>query len=104
MLYLNKNEEKIIGVFIDVEDRYVQTNLILVWMDGSKIIAKYDSFIEDENGLELDDENYEEFWSFVFEKIAIYGNPPIEVTEDNYFTINYHNFPKDILSNGEKIN
>lgn len=104
MLYLNKNEEKTIGKFMDVEDKYTQEVLTLVWRDGSKAIATYDSFIEDENNLELDDENFEEFWSFVFKKIEICGNPPIEVTEDHYFTISYHNFPKDIFWNGEKIN
>lgn len=104
MIYLNENEEKIIGEFMEVEDKYVNEELDLVWNDGSKVTVKYDSFIEDENDCEMEDENYEEFISFVFIKINIFGNPPIEVSEDDYFLINYHNFPSEILVNGVKIN
>ena len=104
MIYLNENEEKIIGKFIEVEDKYENNALSLVWKNGDRVEAKYDSFIEDENDCELEDENYEEFWSFIFKKIEIEGNPPIEVTEDGYFLINYHNFPQEILVDGKKIN
>lgn len=104
MIYLNENEERIIGKFIEVEDKYENNTLSLVWKNGDRVEAKYDSFIEDENDCELEDENYEEFWSFIFKKIEIEGNPPIEVTEDGYFLINYHNFPQEILVDGKKIN
>lgn len=104
MIYLNENEEKIIGKFMDNEDNYTQKILTLIWSDGSKATARYDTFIEDESDSELDDEGYEEFWSFVFEKIEASGEPPIEVTEDNCFTISYHNFPTDIVLDGKKVN
>lgn len=76
MIYFNENEEKIIGEFMEVEDKYINKVLYLVWNDGSKVIAKYDSYIEDENDCELEDENYEEFTSFVFMKIEMHGTPP----------------------------
>ena len=104
MIYLNENEEKVIGKFMEVEDKYENETLTLVWENGSRVEAKYDSFIEDENDYELEDENYEEFTSFVLIKIEMFGNPPIEVSEHDYFLINYHNFPKEILANGVKIN
>ena len=104
MLYLNENEEKIIHKFMAIEGEYAHKTLTLVWSDGSKTTAKYDSFIEDESDFELDDEDYEEFWSFVFEIIEVFGEPPIEISDDGYFLVNYHNFPAEILVNGEKIN
>ena len=32
------------------------------------------------------------------------GTPPVDVSEAKYFVVNYHNFPENILLNGEKIN
>ena len=104
MIYLNNNEEQIIKKFLTVEEEYENENLILKWENGSQIFAEYDSFIEDENDFEIEDKEYEEFWSFIFKKIEIIGNPPVEISEDNYFLINYHNFPNEIIANGKKIN
>lgn len=104
MTYLNENEKNIIGIFMGIEDKYENQILELVWNNENKVFAKYDSFIEDENDCEMDDEHYEEFISFVFMKVELLGDPPIEVSEDNYFLVNYHNFPKEILINGKKIN
>ena len=104
MFYLNENEETVIGNFIAVESKYTNRILILKWNTGAYVTATYDSFIEDENDYEIEDDEYEEFWSFVFKKLKIEGTPPIEVTEDDYFTVNYHNFPDDIVVNDIKIN
>ena len=104
MIYLNENEEKVIGKFLETENKYENKELVLVWSDGSQAVAKYDSFIEDESDCELEDENYEEFTSFIFIMINMTGNPPVEVSKDGFFLISYHNFPKEILLNEEKIN
>ena len=66
--------------------------------------ALYDSYIEDESDFEIDENGYEEFWSFVFKVIRADASVPIEITEDDYFLINYRNFPKEIIANGKKIN
>lgn len=103
-MYLNDKEEKIIGSFMDVADKLEGKILILKWKDGSCVHGIYDSFIEDESNFDMDDENYEEFWSFVFKAIDMEGEPPIFITEDEYFCVNYHNFPEEIISNGQRIN
>ena len=58
------------------------------------------------NTLALKDEENEEdeFTSFVLKKLELKGKPPIEITEANFFIINYHNFPRDIILNNERIN
>ena len=104
IFYLNENEKKIIGRFIESSDTNEGKRMLLNWADGSQIHGIYDSFIEDENDYDLDEDGYEEFWSFVFEVIDTKGNPPVYITEDNYFLINYHNFPDEILVDGIKIN
>lgn len=97
MLYLNSNEEAIIGSFIEKEVDYIGKTVMLSWDKENIAVAVYDSFIEDENGLDLDDNDYEEYWSFVFKIITIVGNPPIDITEDGFFSVNYHTFPQSIV-------
>ena len=102
-MYLNKKEEKIIGAFMELADELEGKMIILKWKDGSYIQAVYDSYIEDESDCDMDDDNYEEFWSFVFKAIDLKGTPPVNITEDEYFCISYHNFPDEILDGRNKI-
>ena len=103
-MYLNDREEKIIGSFMDVADELEGKLLILKWEDGSQAHGIYDSYVEDESDFDMDEESYEEFWSFVFKAIDIVGEPPIYITEDEYFCIDYHNFPNEIFVDNTKIN
>jgi len=100
-MYLNDNEEKIIGLFMDMADNLEGKAITLKWNDGSQVQGIYDSYMEDETDYDIGDEEYEEFWSFVFKAIDMKGEPPIYITEDEYFCINYHNFP-DVIMVGEK--
>ena len=70
-MYLNDKEEKIIGQFVNVADDLEGQLLILNWKDGSQAHGIYDSYIEDELDCDMDDESYEEFWSFVFKAVDI---------------------------------
>ncbi len=104
MMYLNGKEEKIIGKCIEIIDNYFQKEMKLSWADGSIVYGIYDTYIEDENDFDIKSDKYEEFWSFVFKATKVIGNPPICVTEDEYFMVNYHNFPNEILVDGTRIN
>ena len=102
-MYLNDKEEKIIGVFMNIADELEGKLIILNWKNGSQAQGIYDSYMEDELDCDIDDESYEEFWSFVFKAVDITGEPPIYITEDEYFYINYRNFPDEILVDNFKI-
>ena len=104
MYFWNGREEKIIGTFINNIDNYEEQELILKWKDGSEARAIFDSYIEDESDCDMDEEGYEEFWSFVFKGVSIFGEPPISITEDDYFMVNYLNFPDEIIAGNKKIN
>jgi hypothetical protein len=97
-MYLNENEEKIIATFCQNLDKTYGKELLLKWDEGS-IVATFDTCFEDE-----DDETDEEFYSFSFAVISKTGNPPVFITSDNYFLIDYKNFPKQILLENIKIN
>ena len=101
-MYLNNNEERIIGKFSKNLSKYDKSNMLLLWENGSSILAKLDTCFEDE--IDCENETCEELWSFSFKAILIFKNPPVFITQSNGFLINYHNFPKEILVDGVKIN
>lgn len=105
-MYLNNKEKYIIETFMKKADDYEGETVILKWKDGCQVECVYDSYIEDESDFDMDEEGYEEFWSFAFKfNKTIIGTPPVVITEDDYFLVNYHNFPDEILSfDGKKIN
>lgn len=102
MVYLNSKEEKTIAPFMSIEEKFRGKVLRLIWHNGTDAIAKYDSFIEDENECDYDSEEYEEYWSFVFLEV-VPSAAPIKLSNDGFFVINYHNFPEMILCDKEVV-
>ena len=103
-MFLNEKEGIIINKFLENLDKYDDEKMKLLWHEGGTIIARFDTCFEDENEFEENEIEYEEFTTFVFELICISGNPPVFITEDNFFCINYHNFPNKIMVGKQKIN
>lgn len=60
---------------------------------GSSIKASYDTDYETDNGLEPDDENYEEFYGIAFKSLK----------SGNMFEITYKNMPIKALCDGVTI-
>ena len=103
-MYFSEKEGKVIRTFYVNLDSYARDEMVLKWDENDYIVATFDTCFEDENDYEMDEEGYEEFTSFAFTAIAVSGNPPVYITEDDGFLIDYHNFPKEILVGGKKIN
>ena len=103
-MFLNENEEAIIGAFLSNADDYCFEDMELIWKDGSKIIATYASSFEDSNDKKKGEEGYEEYTTFVFDAVEVFGEPPVFITEQDGFCLNYHNFPDEIMIDGKKIN
>ena len=103
-MFLNEKEGTIIGKFLKNLDKFDIEEMTLVWSEGETITARFDTCFEDENEFEETDTRYEEFTTFVFETICISGKPPVFITEDNFFCVNYHNFPDKIMVGQQIIN
>lgn len=99
-MYYSKNEQSIVKTFYEHLNMIGKNDILsLVWNSGT-VNCAFDTCFDDCD----EDNESDEFTSFVFKKIDIIGNPPIEITADNCFIINYHNFPEKILLNGNKVN
>jgi len=103
-MYFSEKERPIIRTFYGNMDEYAKKPMFLRWKDGSMVIANFDTCFDDDNDLELDDENYEDFTSFVFKALWVKDNPPVYITEDLFFLVDYRNFPDEIIAGGKKIN
>lgn len=90
-MFLNPNEERIIFNLYNNLKSIDDSVVTLIWDTGS-IKATFDTCFED-----IDDEADEEYYSFVFIANEIIGAPPVNVTGDQYFLINYKNFPQKII-------
>ena len=84
-MYFSKNEKIIIeALYKNLSSIAEEDILTLVW-DKGQIKAKFDTCFDD-----IDEENEaDEFTSFVFKKIELTGTPPVEITEADFFIINY---------------
>ena len=102
-MYFSKNEKDIISTFYRNLSKIEATNLTLTWSTGS-IVATFDTCFDDDNGNEIGSPEYDSFVSFAFQAIQITGNPPVFVTDDDMFLIDYRNFPSDIFANDKKVN
>ena len=113
-MYLNKYEEKVIKPLfkaIAYNNRSENKNIFtLKWKNGTKINAIYVTTDEDDNGLEVDEVGYEEYYSFIMDVIDVLNFSPLDgfdskwVKKGGSIDFNYHNFPDEIYnSNGELI-
>lgn len=103
-MYFSEKEEKVVRVFYNNLSKYEEIIMILKWKNGSQVIATFDTCFEDNNELEMDVPGYEEYISFVFKAIDTVGSPPVYITEDECFCVDYRNFPDEIIADGKKIN
>lgn len=103
-MFLNENEEAVIGTFLSSADEYYDEEMELYWEDGSKITASFVSYYEDSNDKKKGEEGYEEYTTFVFDVIDVVGEPPVFISEQDGFCMNYHNFPSEITLDGKRIN
>lgn len=103
-MFLNDKEEAVIGTFLSNLDEYEFEEMELTWENGGKIVANYVSNYEDSNDKRKGEEGYEEYTSFVFDMIDVTGEPPVFISEQDGFCMNYHNFPSEITVDGTKIN
>ena len=72
-MIINKNEEYFINNFFKQFESAKNSDLFRIeWSDGSAAEVSVDTTYEDDNGLELDDVNYEEYWSVAVEIRKIY--------------------------------
>lgn len=95
-MFFSELESKLMGEFQGELDAHPKSLIKMKLQDGTELIASFDTCYESDNDLEMDDEGYEEFYSYVFEIIKVLSVK--EEDSDKYrthslFEVNYHTLP-----------
>lgn len=111
-MYYTRKEIDIIRPFYKYlsDKNFVKEQFLLTWKNGTKILADIDGTDEDDNGLDLDDPNYEDYTSFIVRVVKLINFNLMDgfkkewLKEGVLFEFSYHDFPYEIYnSKGELI-
>ncbi len=90
---LNPNEAGRFWDFLLFVHKNTKNSYKFIFEDKSVINALFDTSCESDNCLPEEDPNYEEYWILVFKNIET----------NQLFEINYHNMPKEVYCDGNKV-
>lgn len=103
-MFFSKEEEKIIGnLFKDISEEPHKV-YILKFEDGSILEVEQDTCYETDNGLDEDDEQYQEYYACAMRIRNVIKDATIEkrYKEHMLIEINYLNYPKSIIDSNSK--
>ncbi len=95
-MYLNDKEESIIGKLLFLMEKSSDKDKYeFAWESGTTVIGSPVATYESDNGLEVDEPGFEEYWAIAIKIInVIKSGPEIgEISPDGVFEISYHNVP-----------
>ena len=94
---ISEKEKNVIGDFLNVRFINQQEGKVVYkfkFKNGDVIIVKYDCDVDSDNGLELDDPNYEEYHEFYFQVLQVEKKAKDSMwRKGKCIALNYHNFP-----------
>lgn len=103
MLFSEKEVNVISNLFQSINNNNHEI-YTLIFHDGSIIETIVDTCYETDNGKEIDDIQYEEYYAVAMRIINIIKDSENKYVINDLIEINYHNYPKEIYtSKGEKI-
>ena len=79
------------NLFLSINNN-INQKYILICSDGDVIERQVDTCYETDNGLEIDDPNYEEYYACAMKIVKIIVDKTKILKEDNLIEINYHNY------------
>lgn len=96
-MYFNKEEEKVVNDFCLATNENGKEHEFIYrfyFNDGNQIVVKYDGCSQEDNGLEINDSQYEWFYEFYFIIVKVEKKAKDNNWRKNqYIVLNYHYFP-----------
>lgn len=98
-MFFSAQEDKIMRPFAEKLDAHLGSPIKMKLQDGTELIVSFDTCYESDNDLEMDEEGYEEYFSYVFmiEKVLSVSKENAEKYKENtLFELNYHTIPLEM--------
>ncbi|QSX06735.1 hypothetical protein JYG23_04625 [Sedimentibacter sp. zth1] len=113
-MYKNELEERIMTALTYYWKMNPQEELTFEWKDGTIIKAVITTFYETDNGLEMEEEGYEEYNACTVKFTSVISLPEIliasisfpsreDIVEGANSEISYHNIPLKVISSSNNI-
>ena len=104
-MYFSEKDKQVMGsLFKDISnDPY--TVYTLKFQEGSILKAEMDTCYETDNGLDLDEEGYEEYSACAMRILDVIKDMTLEkiYKKNMLIEINYHNYPESIIDSNSKV-
>lgn len=95
MFFTNEERKIMESLFLSINENANQI-YILEYPNGDKIEAQVDTCYETDNGLEMEDLNYEEYHACAMRIVKVIEDKNGSFKEGSLIEINYHNYPQQI--------
>ena len=93
-MWLNDKEEQIFGPFSKFIESHQDKKFRFVYDNGIELIVEFFAEYESENGLEINEEGYEEYWEMAFKILEIIKDDKNTNEVGKYILVNYHSIPQ----------
>ncbi len=103
-MLFHEEEKSTTAILETYEDKHPSTLVILEFKEGDSYKCRFDTAYESENGLELDDPKYDEYYELVYKVEEVITSGPNCENPEHIIFINYKHFPtKVIAENGDIV-
>lgn len=106
MFYSDKEKEIMEKLVIAIDRNWYKEDerYTLKFADGSIVETKPFTCYDSDNGLDLDEEGYEEFFACAMKITKVITDSKNRFKDMKYIEITYHNYPQEVRnSKGEKL-
>jgi len=98
-MFFSELEDKLMRPFAKSLRTHPKSLIKMKLQDGAELLVSFDTCYESDNGLEMDEQGYEEFFCYLFKVRKILSASKENATayqEGTFFEINYHTLPVEM--------
>lgn len=95
-MFFSDEDRKNMGKLFKMLEENNGSRYILSFSSGDIVEAEVDTFYETDNGLELNDPDYEEYNACAMRIVSVIVDKSKTLVQGKLIEINYHNYPQEI--------
>ena len=93
-MWLNSKEEATFGPFLKYIYEHEDNNFRFTYADGTELVVYLHLYeFESDNGLDINEDGYEEYWEMAFEIIKVIKDDKNLFSTGDKVLVNYHTVP-----------